>query len=150
MASRASQSLTGAQILCLELVARNLTSKEIAAQLGISPHTVDQRIRRSLRTLGAQNRRQAARLISSASSDFRQAAFPVQDPSAKRRDEDCSRPNLIAALDIPLPFATARRPRNTMSIVARLSWIFGIALASFLAMATYLAGLESLARLLRA
>ena len=40
--------LTGGQIECLLLVDRHYSSKEIASQLGISPHTVDQRIRGAL------------------------------------------------------------------------------------------------------
>ena len=44
--------LTPGQLDCLRLVDQHLNSKEIAAELGISPHTVDQRIRQSLATLG--------------------------------------------------------------------------------------------------
>jgi DNA-binding NarL/FixJ family response regulator len=36
--------LTPAQLDCLRLVNEHLSSKEIAVRLGISPHTVDQRI----------------------------------------------------------------------------------------------------------
>ena len=37
--------LTRGQLDCLSLVDQHLSSKEIAAELNISPHTVDQRIR---------------------------------------------------------------------------------------------------------
>lgn len=50
-ASLVSQ-LSEGQIECLLLVDRHHNSKEIAAKLGISPHTVDQRIRRALEKLG--------------------------------------------------------------------------------------------------
>ena len=53
--------LTSGQLDCLRLVDQHLSSKEIAAQLGISPHTVDQRIRQSLQILGVERRSQAAR-----------------------------------------------------------------------------------------
>ena len=56
--------LTAAQLDCLRLVDQHLSSKEIAAELGISPHTVDQRIRQSLAILGVERRAQAARIVS--------------------------------------------------------------------------------------
>jgi len=52
-----SPSLTTGQIACLQLVAQNLTSNEIALHLGISQHTVDQRVRTALRRLEASNRK---------------------------------------------------------------------------------------------
>src|SRR6476646_8474962 len=55
--------LTPAQLDCLRLVNQHLNSKEIAVRLGISPHTVDQRIRQSLQILGVERRAQAARLV---------------------------------------------------------------------------------------
>ena len=55
--------LTAGQLDCLRLVDRHLSSKEIAAELKISPHTVDQRVRQALATLGVERRTQAARLV---------------------------------------------------------------------------------------
>src|SRR5581483_1018835 len=55
--------LTAGQLDCLRLVDQHLSSKEIAAELGISPHTVDQRIRQSLQILGVERRAQAARIV---------------------------------------------------------------------------------------
>lgn len=40
-----------------------MTSKEIARELGISPHTVDQRIRFALRILGVRSRSEAALML---------------------------------------------------------------------------------------
>src|SRR5687768_3990316 len=57
------EELTPGQIECLLLVQQNLTSKEIAPRLGISPHTVDQRIRIALRILGCKRRAHAAQLV---------------------------------------------------------------------------------------
>ena len=62
--------LTGAQLDCLRLVDQHLSSKEIAAELGISPHTVDQRIRQSLAILGVERRSQAARIVSQYSGPY--------------------------------------------------------------------------------
>ena len=55
--------LTEGQIECLLLVDRHYSSKEIASKLGISPHTVDQRIRGALDKLGVERRGDAARMV---------------------------------------------------------------------------------------
>src|SRR5947209_14475497 len=55
--------LTAGQLDCLRLVDQHLSSKEIAAELHISPHTVDQRIRQALAILGVERRAQAARIV---------------------------------------------------------------------------------------
>ena len=51
--------LSAGQLDCLRLVDQHLSSKEIAAELKISPHTVDQRIRGALHILGVERRTQA-------------------------------------------------------------------------------------------
>src|SRR5689334_13336836 len=55
--------LSAGQLDCLRLVNDHLSSKEIAAELDISPHTVDQRIRGALHILGVERRSQAARIV---------------------------------------------------------------------------------------
>ena len=55
--------LSPGQLECLRLVNQHLSSKEIAAELQISPHTVDQRIRGALQILGVERRAQAARIV---------------------------------------------------------------------------------------
>jgi DNA-binding CsgD family transcriptional regulator len=55
--------LSAGQLECLRLVDQHLSSKEIAAQLNISSHTVDQRVRQALQTLGVERRAQAARIV---------------------------------------------------------------------------------------
>jgi len=69
--------LSQGQIDCLLLVDQHHSSKEIAVRLGISPHTVDQRIRGALEKLGVDRRGEAARLVESAraelASDVRRA-----------------------------------------------------------------------------
>lgn len=125
--------LTARQQQCLSLAADNLTSKEIAHRLGVSRHTVDQSFRRSIRVLRVRNRREAARLFKG------QARGPVP------RDALCAQPARV----IPLPFSTAERPRNTMSLGWRLGWIAALAALSTTGGIMYLAGLESLSRMLR-
>ena len=62
IASRLAR-LSPGQLDCLRLVNEHLSSKEIAGELNISPHTVDQRIRGALQILGVERRSQAARLV---------------------------------------------------------------------------------------
>lgn len=52
--------LTAKQRQVLDLLIEHKTSKEIARQLGISPHTVDQRIQFAKEKLGAASRNEAA------------------------------------------------------------------------------------------
>lgn len=55
--------LTPRQKDCLRLVYRRRTSKEIAAELGLSPGTVDTYCAEAVAALGASNRRHAAEIL---------------------------------------------------------------------------------------
>ena len=136
--------LTRGQIDCLILVRQNLTSKQIAPILGISPHTVDQRVRQALHLLNVDNRSQAARVIARDLPDL-----PWHWPEGLTQDR--VKQLLTAAedaLQTPLPIATEIRPVNNLSTGQRLLWILAIGLGAALGMCVYLAGLKSLGRLL--
>lgn len=78
--------LSRGQLEVLRLVNRHLSSKEIAAHLGISSHTVDQRVRGAIRALGVSRRSEAARLIDMYERAIGQEARPVPvPPSAYQR-----------------------------------------------------------------
>jgi DNA-binding CsgD family transcriptional regulator len=55
--------LTDGQRDCLRLVYNHMTSKDIARSLGVSPHTVDMRLRTAMKVLGVATRIDAARLL---------------------------------------------------------------------------------------
>lgn len=55
--------LTDGQRDCLRLVYRHMTSKDIARTLGVSPHTVDMRLRTAMKVLDVPSRIDAARLL---------------------------------------------------------------------------------------
>lgn len=55
--------LTDAERDCLRLVYQHMTSKDIARQLGVSPHTVDMRLRQAIRKLEVTSRVEAARAL---------------------------------------------------------------------------------------
>jgi DNA-binding CsgD family transcriptional regulator len=165
--------LTAAQLDCLRLVDQHLSSKEIAAELGISPHTVDQRIRQSLAILGVERRSQAARIVSQSSGPYQrlihqspyipakpepghpEAAVSHQIRHADRAGEAGGAGFLTEQRpasfwpSLQPPFATRSNPRNEMSVGQRLFWIVMIAIGAAFSAGMYLAGLESLARLLK-
>lgn len=142
--SLSADELTQGQIDCLLLVAQHFTSKEIASILGISRHTVDQRIRLAIQTLRVKRRGAAARMVV-------ERYGPIFQWSSKSPE-----PFIVpaAAHDMPsrtsflLPFATRAHPRNEMSIALRLVWIVAIGFGAAASAGMYLAGLESLGRLL--
>jgi DNA-binding CsgD family transcriptional regulator len=172
MAERIAR-LSSGQLDCLRLVHEHLSSKEIAAELNISPHTVDQRIRGALQILGVERRSQAARLVAGNSGPYQRLihqsphvegdAFPAQPEAAvshQIRHADRAggagasgfiteqRPGDFQPL-LQWPFATRSNPRNEMSVGQRLLWIVLIAIGAAFSAGMYLAGLESLARLLK-
>ena len=166
------ERLTAGQLDCLRLVDQHLSSKEIAAELKISPHTVDQRVRQALQTLGVERRAQAARIVAQYSAPYQRlihqpphidgapgiahpdAAVGIQIRHADRAGEAGGVGFLTEQRPAPSwpplqpPFATRSNPRNEMSVGQRLFWIAAIAMGSAFSAGMYLAGLESLARLL--
>ena len=165
--------LSSGQLDCLLLVDQLLSSKEIAAELKISPHTVDQRIRQALATLGVERRAQAARIVARHKGPYQrlihQPPYIVGDPEPGHPDAAVShqirhadrageaggagflteqRPASFRP-SLQLPFATRSKPRNEMNVGQRLFWIATIAIGAAFSAGMYLAGLESLARLLK-
>jgi DNA-binding CsgD family transcriptional regulator len=169
--------LTQGQIECLLLVDRHHSSKEIAVRLGISPHTVDQRIRGALEKLGVDRRGEAARLVADSVSPedpayqrlIHQTPYidahlqPGQEEGtvrtqirhADRAGETSPPGNLTeqspagSGSPLQLPFATRSHPSNEMSVGLRLVWIVLIAMGATFSAGMYLAGLESLSRMIR-
>jgi DNA-binding CsgD family transcriptional regulator len=166
--------LSEGQLDCLRLVDQHLSSKEIAVELKISPHTVDQRIRQALAILGVDRRTQAARIVAQHSEPYQRLIHqsPHIEPVADRGNQRGAVSNQIRHADragrawestgfnteqrrglswssLQLPFATRSHPRNEMSVGLRLLWIVVIATGAAFSAGMYLAGLESLARLLK-
>jgi DNA-binding CsgD family transcriptional regulator len=172
MAQRIAR-LSPGQLDCLLLVDQLLSSKEIAAELKISPHTVDQRIRQALAILGVERRAHAARVVARYKGPYQrlihQSPYIVGDTQPGHPEAAVS--NQIRHADrageageagflteqrpasfrpsLQLPFATRSNPRNEMSVGQRLFWIATIAIGAAFSAGMYLAGLESLARMLR-
>src|SRR3954466_2806350 len=165
--------LSAGQLDCLRLVDQLLSSKEIAAELKISPHTVDQRIRLALQILGVDRRNQAARIVARYSGPYQRLIHqsPHIERSSRNGHPEAAVGNQIRHADragefgtagfiteqrpasswasLQPPFATRSNPRNEMSVGQRLFWIAAIAIGAAFSAGMYLAGLESLARLLK-
>jgi DNA-binding CsgD family transcriptional regulator len=168
--------LSPGQIECLLLVHQHHNSKEIAVRLGISPHTVDQRIRGALEKLGVERRGEAARMVAAALSPEDEAyqrlihQSPHIDPAFAFGHQESAVSHQIRHADragevdppgvnteqrpigfgspLQLPFATRSHPSNEMSVGLRLLWITLIAIGAAFSAGMYLAGLESLSRLI--
>lgn len=169
--------LTEAQRVCLRMVLMHLSSKDIARELGISPHTVDQRLRLAIQALGVANRFEAARILARYENQapYQSAVYqaphvapqPIRatvDPtdihgvrqgneafhgSAVREEQIAFRTPAFAtgSAFVNLPFPTPGRERNDLNITQRLGWIVSIAIASALAFGGLLAGLDALKHL---
>ena len=169
--------LSPGQVDCLLLVNQHLSSKEIALRLKISSHTVDQRIRGALDKLGVERRGEAARMVAAAlspsdaayqrlihqsphidaiaASDHQSGAVSYQIRHADRAGK--ASPSGIITEQRPggswsslqLPFATRSHPSNEMSVATRLLWIVLIAIGAIFSAGMYLAGLESLSRMIK-
>ena len=168
--------LSQGQIECLLLVDQHHSSKEIANRLGISPHTVDQRIRGALDKLGVERRGEAARMVAAAigpqdaayqrlihqsphidaatGSGQQGGTVGTQIRHADRAGE-ASPPGYLteqspagSGSPLQLPFATRSHPSNEMSVGLRLVWIVLIAMGATFSAGMYLAGLESLSRMI--
>ncbi len=164
--------LTSGQLECLRLADQHHNSKEIAAKLNISPHTVDQRMRQVLHILGVASRFEAARIVARYSEPYQRL---IHQSSYIHGEDQSGHPNAAVSHQIrhagragetggagflteqrsasfwsslQLPFATRSNPRNEMSVGQRLFWIAAIAMGAAFSAGIYLAGLESLSRLL--
>lgn len=169
--------LSDGQRICLALVDQHLSSKEIALKLGISPHTVDQRVRLSLQILGVEKRGEAARMVASVMRLNDDPAYqrlihqpPYIDDAPAPGHQDGAVGHQIRQIDragetspvgieteqrpkgrwasLPLPLATRSQPANELSVGVRLLWIVLIALGAAFSAGMYLAGLESLSRMM--
>ena len=173
---RGVSRLNDGQRQCLALVNEHLSSKQIALRLGISPHTVDQRVRQALQILGVEKRGEAARIVAAA---MRESADPtyqrlihqppyidgVPAPGHEEgavghqiRQAGRAGESRLAGIEteqrpadrwapLSLPISTRSQPSNEMSVAVRLLWIILIALGAAFSAGMYLAGLESLSRM---
>ena len=159
------------QRICLRKVLEHKSSKEIAIELGISPHTVDQRLKSAMQNLGVGSRVAAARLLAEHETPVYQplvyqspelaelpAVGPAQDPrgdgigmSHRRtvvREERA--PFITSARSHPspwpvdLPLRSKGGRSNDLNAWQRLGWVVAIMMAIALSTGMFLAGTNAL------
>lgn len=172
----ADEGLNDGQRECLKLVLAHYNSKEIGRKLGISPHTVDQRLRRAIRILGAESRFEAARKFAemNRSDSYQPLIYQSSDIAVSKENEmfdlsarsgdrkveelyegvsDSESEVAVVPVDrldsetSRFPFPRFRGQKNELSAVERLGWILVIAIGSALCFGGLISGLEALSRL---
>jgi DNA-binding CsgD family transcriptional regulator len=167
--------LTEGQCQCLRLVFAHKSSKEIAIVLGKSPFAIDKRIERAIRTLGVENRIDAARLLDQfeKAGPYERLACEPSDlagpgaraiilPSQSAEGPDGARirdSNPIGRgppddwlapqrRNFRWPLPAKGDQRNDLTIIEQLIWIAVGILLFIVALLLALAGAESLQRTL--
>ena len=165
--------LSAGQRDCLRLVYQHKSSKEIARELDISPHTVDQRLRVAMRKLGVNNRKKAALMFATASDDTVYQSLRYQSPQIAaaistphdrtRNDQARNRggkvEHVLREQQQPYAVFSDAKPSgsrfslpglggraNDLTILEKLAWIVGISFAAALSYGAIISGLEALSR----
>ena len=145
--------LSVAQIETLRHVYEHKNSKQIARLMNVSPHTVDERVRRSLKKLNASNRIEAARILAVNGvfdhvTPYQPLTYQLIDlgdaPAAP--DAEPGRSSLRRLFDIGSPFPTASQPVNRHGVLERIIWPILIAFATILAFSALYSNLVGLGR----
>lgn len=147
--------LSAAQIETLRHVYEHKNSKEIARLMDVSPHTVDERVRRSIKKLNVSNRVEAARIL--ARNGVFENVTPYQPlryqlvelgDASPADDAGAGRSSLRRLFDIGLPFPSASQPENRHGLMERIIWPILIAFATILAFSALYSILVGLGRVL--
>ena len=125
-------ALTPQELQCLRLVAKQRSSKEIAAELGISKASVDTYCNRARAKLGVNSRRAAAILVMEAEAATPAVAAPVEANAP------------VAPPPPAAPAVTLFPPLSALGLWARLAVILVGAVVLALAFNMLLTGLQSL------
>lgn len=147
--------LSAAQIETLRHVFEHKNSKEIARLMDVSPHTVDERVRRALKKLNVSNRIDAAKMLASNGvfdhvTPYQSLTYQLAElGDAPSSDEaEPGRGSLRQILNIGLPFPTASQPTNRHGLMERIVWPILIAFATILAFSALYSILVGLGRVL--
>ncbi len=129
---------------CLRLVwERQATSKEIAAELGISKPTVDGYIAEAVEALGARDRREAAALAFGGTTRAESGGDP-----ARVAEQGAAGAASAPSTKASRPWRSEGR-RNAMTLAQTLGWIVAIAVGSLCALSLAVSvgnGLRPIAR----
>lgn len=165
--------LTEGQRTCLRMVFMHMSSKDIARELGISPHTVDQRVKAAMQTLGVDTRVEAARILAFHEGGGTYQPLVYQSPDiaepppaepipvlvdhgetdgcsglAMREDQavfDGAFRHSRSSMTLPLPVGGATP--DDLKPWQRLGWAVAIMFGVVLTFGVFVTGLEALSRL---
>ena len=146
--------LSAAQVETLQHVYAHRSSKEIARIMGVSPHTVDERLRRAIRILGVNSRIEAARLVAGNTEPETYQPLIYQPPqlavATDALDDQAALGRKVqpGTISIGYPFPTKARPTNTYGLRARIIWPILIAFGTIMAFAALYAVLLGLGAML--
>jgi len=141
--------LTQRERECLRLVRRDRSSKQIAITLGISPHTVDARLKKAINVLEVGSRYEAAQLLAEleagGEASYQPLAYQPQPLAAAAIPADEMPPERIdAPRRFRVPFLRQGRRSNDLDPLQRLIWIAALALLILLAFANFANALDVL------
>jgi DNA-binding CsgD family transcriptional regulator len=167
----ALNQLTQTQKICLRAVILHHTSKDIARQLGISPHTVDNHIKAAMARLGAASRIDAARLLNEFEGHQTSRALASQGPVLSEhqtfptysshddskgtdgnkilsevreiREQFVSEDREISR-HFKLPLPTYWGERNDLSLSQKLAWVLALIMIICLSIGAITASIKAL------
>lgn len=157
------QQLTDKQKDCLRLVLLGYGSKEIASILGVSFHTVDARLKKSLAICRTASRFEAARMLAEYEGlglgglVYQPLAIPndgaqAHPPRAILNDQGSESSDMVgtgASFGWLLPLPSVNQPVASFTPVQKLMSILAIALGTVVLMGVILTSYESLSNILR-
>jgi DNA-binding CsgD family transcriptional regulator len=131
--------VTEGQRACLRMVLQHRSSKEIARELGISSHTVDQRLKQAMKHLGASSRVEAAKRLAALEGSVGYQPLACQAPDIEP-----------VAVPTPTPPASgSEREASDDEGLRRIGWIVAIAAGAAVLLAALLIGLNALSEFTR-
>ena len=147
--------LSAAQIETLRHVYEHKNSKQIARLMNVSPHTVDERVRRVLKKLNVSNRIEAACILAVNGvfdhvTPYQPLTYQLIDLGdvSPPPDAEAGRSSFRRFFDIGSPFPTASQPANRHGLMERIIWPILIAFATILAFSALYSILVGLGRVL--
>lgn len=147
MGTERIEELTQRERECLRLVRRDQSSKQITLALGISPHTVDARLKKAITLLGVSSRYEAAQLL--AEHEGREDTYYqplVYQPSALVSDPISHDPKPHDLNEdrrrFRVPFLRQGRRINDLEPLQRLVWIGALALLILITFANFANALD--------
>jgi|GEM_PF-1432573 len=127
-------SLSPREIECLKGVAQHKRTKDIAADLNLSPKTVDAYIANAVRKLGFSDRDSAVRAL--VSGGLAIGGFSSSAISGVENEHSPMSSSWLGRL--PWPFPTRGRPTNDLSYPGTIAAIFVAAALMVAAMSLYI------------